>query len=219
MSGKLQPLTIEGYKDENFSSQVGSYTAMLNPESYSHSLNVQYSEEQGAGTPDASIKYEKSTPSSVNFDLVFDATGVVDKNRTDLTSEITKFKKVAYDYNGSIHSPNFLKLIWGKAMLFKCRLTTMKINYTLFKPDGSPLRAKVSVTFKEFQNPSEAMEDNSPDMTHVKTVIAGEQLPALTYDVYQDESQMLMVAEHNKLDTLMHIKPGTKLYFPPLVVH
>lgn len=213
---KLQQMTVVGYKDENFSSKVGAYTAMLNPETYSQNFDVQYNVEQGQGTPDATIKYEKSTPSTVNFDLIFDATGVVNSKRTNLASEISKFKKVVYDYNGNIHSPNYLKLIWGKAMLYKCRLTSLKINYTLFKPDGSPLRAKLTVAFKEFQTPSAALDKNSPDMTHVKTVVAGDLLPSLVYDVYRDESHILKVAEHNKLDSILHLSPGSKLYFPPL---
>lgn len=215
-AAKLQQMTVVGYKDENFSSKVGSYTAMLNPETYSQNFDVQYNVEQGQGTPDATIKYEKSTPSTVNFDLMFDATGVVNSKRTNLASEISKFKKVVYDYNGNIHSPNYLKLIWGKAMLYKCRLTSLKINYTLFKPDGSPLRAKLSVSFKEFQTPSAALDKNSPDMTHVKTVVAGDLLPSLVYDVYRDENHLLKVAEHNHLDSILHLEPGSKLYFPPL---
>ncbi len=213
---KLQQMTVVGYKDENFSSKVGSYTAMLNPETYSQNFDVQYNVEQGQGTPDATIKYEKSTPSTVNFDLIFDGTGVVNAKRTDLASEISKFKKVVYDYNGNIHSPNYLKLIWGKALLYKCRLTSLKINYTLFKPDGSPLRAKLSVSFKEFQTPSAALDRNSPDMTHVKTVVSGDLLPSLVYDVYRDENHILKVADHNKLDSIMHLEPGKRLYFPPL---
>lgn len=214
--GKLQPLTIEGYKDEGFSSKVGSYAVMINPESYSQDFSIQYNEEQSQGSPDASIKYDKTVPSTLSFDMIFDATGVVDSKRTDLAGEITKFKKVAYDYNGVIHSPNYLKLIWGKALLYKCRLTSMKVNYTLFKSDGSPLRAKVSVSFKEFQTPTQAMENSSPDMTHLKVVIAGDMLSTLTYDVYQDESHLLKVAEYNKLDSIMQLVPGSKLYFPPL---
>ncbi|MEP1032649.1 LysM peptidoglycan-binding domain-containing protein [Ekhidna sp.] len=213
---KLQQMTVVGYKDENFSSKVGAYTAMLNPETYSQNFDVQYNVEQGQGTPDATIKYEKSTPSTVNFDLVFDATGVVNSKRTNLQSEISKFKKVVYDYNGNIHSPNYLKLIWGKAMLYKCRLTSLKINYTLFKPDGSPLRAKLSTSFKEFQTPSAALDKNSPDMTHVKRVVSGDLLPSLVYDVYRDESQILNVAKYNQLDSILHLDPGMKLYFPPL---
>lgn len=214
--GKLQQLTIVGYKDENFSSRIGAYTAMINPESYSQSYGISYNVEQGQGTPDASIKYDKSTPSSMSFELIFDATGVVNAKRTDLTKEIKNLKKIAYDYNGNIHSPNYLKVIWGKAMVYKCRLTSMKVNYTLFKSDGSPLRAKVNTEFKEFQTPSAALDKNSPDMTHVKTIVAGDLLPSLVYDIYQDDSHLLKVAEHNKLDSLISLDSGTKMYFPPL---
>jgi hypothetical protein len=216
-SGSLQQMIIEGYKDQDFSSKVGSYTAMLNPQSYSQNYNSQYSVEQGQGTPDASIKYEKSTPSNLNFELLFDATGVVNPKRTDLVKEITSFKKVAYDYNGNIHSPNYLKLIWGQSLLFKCRLTSMKVNYTLFKPDGTPLRAKVTVDFKEFQTPSQAITKNSPDMTHIKTVRAGDSLPELVYDVYQEDAHILSVAKYNHLDTIMNLEVGRQLYFPPLI--
>ena len=92
----------------------------------------------------------------------------------------------------------------------------MKVNYTLFKPDGSPLRAKVNVDFKEFQTPTDALDKSSPDMTHQKTVVSGDLLPALTYDVYGDEAHLLKVAEHNKLDTIMTLTPGARLYFPSL---
>lgn len=214
--GKLQQLTIVGYKDEGFSSKVGAYTAMINPASYTQSYGISYNVEQGQGTPDASIKYDKSTPSTMSFELIFDATGVVNPKRTDLSKEIKSLKNIAYDYNGSIHSPNYLKVIWGKAMVYKCRLTSMKINYTLFKSDGSPLRAKVNVDFKEFQTPSAALDKNSPDMTHVKTVVAGDLLPSLVYDIYQDDSHLLKVAEYNKLDSLLALNPGDKMYFPPL---
>ena len=213
---KLQPLTIEGYKDKNFGSSVGSYKALINPETYTQNFSITYNEEQGQGTPDASIKYEKSPPSTLSFELIFDATGVVSGKRTDLTKELNDFKKIAYTYNGGIHEPNYLKLLWGNAMLYKCRLTSLKITYTLFKPDGTPLRAKATVDFKEYQTPTQALEDNSPDMTHVRVVKSGDLLPAMVDDVYGDQGYVLQVAEHNQLDNLLELDSGQKLYFPPI---
>lgn len=212
----LKQLTIKAFKDDTFGSQVGSYTAMLNPESYTQNFNVSYNEEQAPGTPEATLKYEKSTPTTIKFDLVFDATGVVNSSVTDVGSEIQKFRKVVYDYNGSIHCPNYLEVTWGNALVYQCKLTSMTVNYTLFKSDGTPLRAKVTVNFKEYVTPTKPMEDSSPDMTHVKTVVAGDLLPSMTFDVYGDEAHLLKVAEHNKLDSIISLQPGSRLYFPPL---
>ena len=44
---KLQPLTIQGYKDKNFGSSVGSYKALINPESYTQNFSITYNEEVG----------------------------------------------------------------------------------------------------------------------------------------------------------------------------
>lgn len=212
----LNKLIIKSYENDTFKTEVGSYTAMLNPESYTQSFSVEYNTDQASGTPEATLKYQKSIPTTIKFNLVFDATGVVDKSITDVGKEIQKFRKVVYDYNGNIHSPNYLKLTWGNALVYNCKLTSMSVNYTLFKADGTPLRAKVTVDFKEYVTPTKPIKDKSPDMTHMKTVVAGDLLPSMTFNVYGDEAHLLKVAEHNKLDSIISLQPGTKLYFPPL---
>ncbi|MGB3466731.1 MAG: LysM peptidoglycan-binding domain-containing protein, partial [Cyclobacteriaceae bacterium] len=179
-SGNLLYLTIEGFKDNGFNDSVGDYVAMINPDKMTEKFKVEYNDEQSPGSPNTVIKYRKSLPSDLDFELVFDGTGVVNPKRTQLMSEIGKFKRIVYDYNGAIHSPNYLKLTWGKALKYQCRLTSLSINYTLFKPDGTPLRAKANVGFRNYIAPAklEAEKDNqSPDLTHEVVVKAGDTLP------------------------------------------
>ncbi|MCE2995301.1 MAG: LysM peptidoglycan-binding domain-containing protein [Cyclobacteriaceae bacterium] len=219
-SGRLQYLTLIGYKDNAFSNKIDSYRALINPDKYTQSYEIAFNEEQGIGTSNASIKYKKSAPQGVNFELIFDGTGILSSSRTDVQSEITKLKKIAYDYNGDIHKPNYLKLIWGKGLSFPCQLTSLSINYTLFKSDGSPLRAKASVSFKEYQNPKKVAahaDAKSPDMTHEWMVRVGDNLPMLSHKIYGDSSQYLKVAAFNKLDNFRYLVPGTTIYFPPLI--
>ena len=73
----------------------------------------------------------------------------------DVMETIQEFKKHTYEYDGDIHSPYYLKLIWSdlfkgreKNRLFRCKLTKLSITYKLFKPDGTPLRAELAATFK-----------------------------------------------------------------------
>lgn len=216
----LSYLTITAYKDKSFSDKIGSYTVMINPEKYTQNSTVEYSFEQGQGAPGTTIKYKMTTPQTISFDLIFDATGVVSQKRTDLAKEIDTFKKLVYDFNGQIHSPNYLELKWGAGLSFECRLTSMSTDYTMFRPDGNPLRAKVKVSFKGYKDPQmiEAEADkNSPDLTHMITVIAGDTLPALSYKVYGASNYYLKVARFNKIDNFRNLKPGTVLQFPPLV--
>lgn len=221
-SGQLEYLTIEAYNNEDFEEgeMIASYKVMINPETYTHSYSIDYSNRQEPGTPNTSSKFEKAPPSEVSFDLIFDGSGVVDINRVDLVDEIEKFKKVVYDYNGDIHKPNYLKITWGKSPFFQCHLTSMSITYKLFRPDGSPIRAEVKVSFKNFEDPNKIEQEakrKSPDLSHIVTVVAGDTLPALTYKAYGEKEHYLKVARFNQLTNFRNIKPGTQIVFPPLI--
>jgi hypothetical protein len=108
--------------------------------------------------PDA-IKLQRTfTPTEANgnkpggklsFEAVIDATGLVDPKRTDLPAEMQKIETIVYNYNGQIHSPNFVKMEWGNHLVFYGTLTALDIDYTLFKPDGTPLRAKMAFVFDQ----------------------------------------------------------------------
>ncbi len=96
----------------------------------------------------------------MTFDFLFDTTGVI-KDASPLSlgmlnplakpksvaKEIDDFKQSIMDYQPDLHRPYFLKIIWG-TLLFKCVLTNLDIEFKLFKPDGTPVRAVAKCTFK-----------------------------------------------------------------------
>lgn len=216
---ELKYLKITGYSDEGFSSQVGTYQALINPDKYTQSFHVNYSDDQGLGTANATLKYTKSLPQEVSFELLLDGTGVLSSSRTDVGAELESLKNVVYTYNGQIHKPNYLVLNWGN-LDFQCCLTSMSVNASLFKSDGSILRARVSLSFKNFQSPKEiAAKSNkrSPDMTHERIVVAGDTLPAMTQAIYGDSKYYLKVASYNGLYNFRSLVPGSKIFFPPLI--
>jgi nucleoid-associated protein YgaU len=109
-------------------------------------------------------------------------------------------------------------LFWG-SLAFSARLTDYSLTYTLFKPDGTPLRAKADVTFAHYQSPeliSQLEDRQSPDITHHIVVKAGDTLPVLCERVYGDNRHYIDVARHNRLVDFRHLMPGRKLVFPPL---
>lgn len=214
----LQVLTITAYKDENFGSQssgINPYKAMLNPDSFSEDLKVTYKDQQSPGKDAADNKYQKTPPSSLNFSLTIDGTGVVDASRTDVAQEIANLKKVVYTTNGEIHTPNYVKVVWG-AFNYQGRLTSMKVDYTMFKASGAPVRAKVTLSFTEVQE-SSGSKNQSPDMSKSRIAVAGDSLARLTYDAYDDEIHLIKVATYNKLDSLLQLTPGTRIEFPPII--
>jgi len=218
----LELMKITGYTDENFQTAFAGqpYTLMINPDSVKLQRAIEYNEQQAPATSSASQKY-KSTPSDkLNFDIVIDCTGVVDATRTTMSAEVTALQDIVYTYNGQIHRPNFVKIQWGQNFSFSGVLTSFDISYTLFKPDGSPLRAKISMAFTQYISPSTVTKNDaptSPDLTHILIVNGGITLPQMCLQVWKDDRYYIDVAKFNKLNKFRNLGNIDKLIFPPIV--
>lgn len=215
----LDKMTIVAYENDQYSGNgTQTCTVKINPASYSHNHQVQYNNNTAQGAPGTTLKFKGIPPETISFELYFDASGAVDPNVVDVKTQLDSFKEVCFNYNGSIHEPNYLIISWG-TLVFKCKLTSMDISYSLFKPDGTPLRAKASVKFEEAIDSnliaSEA-DKQSPDITHMVLIKDGDKLPLICKKVYGDHTYYAEVARHNKLANFRNLVPGTKIYLPPL---
>jgi len=227
--GALTPLKIVAYRratyEESEKLDDGEFNAQINPETYAQTFEIEYDEEQAPGTSNTLPRYNRTKPQTLEFEFVFDTTGAVpgttDEQRTSdvgVLEAIDHFKKVAFSFDGETHRPPFLILSWG-ALLFKCVLTGMTITYKLFRPDGVPVRAVVKASFQGLmEDPLRVAEENrqSPDLTHVRVVQAGDTLPLMCKKIYGDPKYYLEVARLNKLIEFRNLQIGQRIEFPPL---
>jgi hypothetical protein len=217
----LELMKITGYTDEEFQNKFSGnpYSFMINPDNIKIQKGIEYNEQQAPATSSASQKY-KSTPSDkLNFEIVIDCTGIVDPKRIDMAKEIKDLETIIYTYNGKIHRPNFVKIQWGQNITFNGVLNSIDISYTLFKPDGSPLRAKISLAFSQYISPKTVtMTDapSSPDLTHIVNVTEGMSLPQLCLQIWDDDSLYIQVSKFNNLNKFRNLNGINKLIFPPV---
>lgn len=216
-------MLIVGFTDSEFSipALVPPFKAHINPESYSQSVYVNYSEIQAPGTSGAGNNYSHTGPDTLRFEFLLDRTGALGNLSTGpvgVIPDIIHFKKLALDYDGEIHRPRFLKLVWG-TLLFDCQLQSLEVEHKMFSPQGLPLRAVLKTTFKEYieNTKRNALQNNSsPDLTHVRTVREGDTLPLMTQRIYGDSRYYLEVARINGLTHFRKLKPGSEIVFPPI---
>lgn len=213
-------MRIQAFTDRGFSNKADKYDVMLNPDSMKLDRTITYNTEQVPDSSQSSVKYQMTPASNLSFDLTLDCTGVVDAKRTDLPTEIKQLLNVVYDYQGEIHRPNFVQLSWGIGESFKGVLTSFNTTYSLFNPDGIPLRAKISLAFTSYLDPvttSKKDDKQSPDLTHLVDVVLGDTLPGLSQRIYNSSNYYVQLAEFNGLDKFRQLQPGIQLTIPPLV--
>jgi len=222
--GTLKKLVIEAFDNPKFEGDaIGAFTTMINPEKYAMVYKPEYTEEQGEGTSGSQPKFSKIPPQQLNLDILFDSTGIIDgeEYKNGIIDKIEEFKDIVFEYKGDEHKPNYLKVSWG-ALLFKGILVDMSIEFRLFAPDGTPIRANAKLSLKGTIDDDlrVAKENNqSPDLTHYRKVKAGDTLPLMCYKIYGDSKYYLEVAKVNNIAAFRRLTPGQELFFPPLQKH
>lgn len=220
MSGELKKLKIEAYRDISYKEgdKQDEFSVLFNPASYTSKYEVEYGQGQGQGTSGTAQRFGRIKPREYSFELVFDGTGTAAEPR-EVATDIERFLTLTGKLNGEIHRPLYLKLSWGP-LIARCVLKTADIQYSLFKPNGFPLRAKVTAVFSEaIDDTLRAAEDGlaSPDMTHERVVRQGDTLPLMVHRIYGSAAYTVDVARFNGLRHLRDLRPGQVLRLPPLV--
>lgn len=107
----------------------------------------------------------------------------------------------------------------GTRKAFDCIVESIQQRFTLFSPEGVPLRATLSVSLREYKSLETQLQQlnlQSSDHTKVHTVQRGETLPQIAYQAYRDPTQWRLIANTNRILRPRDLQPGRVLELPPL---
>ncbi|HEY3284049.1 MAG TPA: LysM peptidoglycan-binding domain-containing protein [Armatimonadota bacterium] len=102
---------------------------------------------------------------------------------------------------------------------FQCLVESVRSKFTLFSPQGVPLRATLSVTLREYKTLEQQLKHlnkTSPDRTHSHVVQRGETLSGIAGDYYDRPGEWRPVAQANGLEDPRRLAVGVFLTVPPL---
>lgn len=115
--------------------------------------------------------------------------------------------------------PPLVTFEWGSIKLFSAVVESVQITYTLFNPDGTPIRAKADVDFVQnellgddiipAQNPT-----SRTDSRRTRIVNSQTRLDQVAFEEYRDASFWRVLAEANNLDNPFELRDGQLLVIP-----
>jgi hypothetical protein len=124
------------------------------------------------------------------------------------------------DIDSKLHAPPPVLFAWGP-LRFSAVLEKVGRKTTLFRPDGTPARATLSVSFREFKPRSReapVVRPESPDKTKRRQISAAESIWLIADKEYGDPRFWRVIAEASDVDEPRSLKPGDWLRVPPLEV-
>lgn len=215
-------LKIISYKDAERKSKLGTFECFVSP------ISIRLQRRNNFGTlnvVNGTIPLTGFANGGINtmeVSILLDGTGAyASKNDEpiEVIQQLTDLMENTVIYNGSIHQPPFLKVIWGTLPIFLCRAASIDVDYKTFNSEGVPVQANVNLVFIEDVDQELAKNQankQSPDLFHQHKVADDESLALISYNYYSDTKHIRLIASANKLDNLYAIYPGQTLIIPPL---
>jgi hypothetical protein len=227
---KLEKMIIRSFTDRKFQNENKNLTfvAPINPEMFTKNIRISVDQQKGHGNDGTEIRYRSTAPEEFRLEFILDGTGTMEGYsgksgnyaHRPVAKQLKDFLDCAYHIDGGIHRPNFLIVMWGSEVKFRCVLSNCDINYTLFEPDGSPLRVRITATFLHHKSREEILAESkltSPDLTHYRKTTQSDRLDNFSYSIYNDPKYITGIGNYNGLTTVRKLRPGLQLSFPPLV--
>jgi hypothetical protein len=198
-------------------------TAMFNPAKYTFNKAAQYAEINIPGLDSPILQYVRGQNERLSLELFFDTTTLVPNgglnDRVRNVDELTKPFYQLVKLQPKTHAPPRVQVTWGGDWFFKAVVDSVQREYTLFNPQGVPVRATLTLALREYltlQDQVSGVKRASPDFTKRREVMRGDTLSLIAFEEYQDAAQWRLIAEFNELDNPLAIAPGMVLRIPPL---
>jgi len=217
--GELVPAKVYAASEEGDDLGTISVDCMFNPFEYAISKSNTYEEKPGNGTDVPQVEFKKSGAQKLKLQLFFDT---YDKGEdvSLTTNKLWKLMEVKSNEQSSQEekvSPPYAVFEWG-VFKFVAVVTSMTQKFTLFKKDGTPVRATADMEFTQYNDqndyPNQNPTSGGGQIERVKMVVAGDRLDTIAAEVYGDATRWRHIAEYNDIENPLAIRPGMQLAIP-----
>lgn len=204
----LEKATIQRYNLESGTPEGNPIEVLFNPTEYRLEKSNQFAEVPIPGLEAPPVQFVRGSIRTLSMQLFFD-TYEQGEDVRDYTGQIVEL----LDVDPELHAPPVCIFSWGD-LNFVGVLERANQSFQLFLSDGTPVRATVDVTFKEyFRTPGDRQ---SADFTKRYVVRRGDTLSGIAGQKYGDPALWRPIAEENGIDDPLSIEPGQVLTIPAI---
>jgi len=189
-------------------------TVLFNPNEYRIEKGNQIAEICIPGLGSPILQFVSGQTRTLHLELYFDT--------YEPQTDVRRFTDKIYGLlaiDPATHAPPICKITWG-GFQFRGIFDRVGGSFTLFLPDGTPVRARLSVSVKEYIEVEVLVRERptqSADHRKSRVVQAGDSLSSIAFEEYGDPEKWRPIATENGIDDPRGLAPGQRLRIPALI--
>lgn len=220
----------------------------FNPTEYTFEKTAKFGEVSVPGLDSPILQFVRGESEKLTLELFFDGTteetgggllgqiGAGFDAASDVPRSVVQRVDAFYrmvKISGELHTPPLVRVTWGTAFpgavtsesdtptsTFDAAVESVNRRYTLFDPDGAPLRCIVALSLREYRTLYEQLTElnlQTSDHTRTHMVREGETLPLIAHQAYKNAGLWRVIAQANDIADPTNLDAGQSLDLPPLV--
>lgn len=231
---QLTHATIVARYQGSGASRTELLNVQFNPTELTFDKGVQVAEITIPGLDSPLLQFVRGQNEKLTVDFFFDTTeDGTGPGATSVTTKTDAFYSLV-KIDPITHAPPICDLYWsanfpGSALLsesasqsrnsFTFIVESIKQKFTFFSPDGTPLRATLTLTMREYKTLDQQLSQlnlSSPDRTHAYVTAQADTVASIAGQFYRKPAQWRAIAEKNDIEDPRRLAVGRVLTIPPI---
>jgi nucleoid-associated protein YgaU len=229
----MPPVTMMRF-DPFISGEFTGFTVQFNPTEVSFEKAMKFAEITIPGLDVPLQQFVRGEAEKLTLELLCDSTekgtGLGAESVTTQTDKVFSMARI----NPKTHAPPVVKLSWNnhfpgdslapnlssqRRTSFTGVIESIRQKFTLFSPEGVPLRATINLTIREYKKLEDQIDQlnlQSPDRTHSHTIKGAETLSGIAASEWTRPGAWRVIADENEIEDPRRLRVGTFLRIPVL---
>lgn len=194
---------------------------LFRPKEYTFKKQNEWKPGKATGLSVKPPKFQGGQPMTLDMELFFDTyEAKTDVRRaTDGLWRMMKVTEKKKDGETKKSEPPHVEFRWGNMWSFKAVITSIQQKFTLFLPDGTPVRSTVQISFLQAEDdgkyPGQNPTSGGREGHAVHVVKEGETIDWIAFVEYGSSNAWRHLARTNDLDEPDRLRPGQRLLIVP----
>jgi hypothetical protein len=190
----------------------------FNPKELSVGKTVKWSRASQTGSKGSDVpQFSGPEPCKLTLEMFLDASDTQDDS---VVQTVEKLFSCCVATPESVEkkkpNPPWVIFHWGSLSGFTGYIASANVKYTLFTPDGLPIRGIATINLEEIPKEQKGQNPTSGALSahRVHTISAGDTLASIAWREYGDPAMWRALATANRIDDPMRLRAGSALLIP-----